>query len=285
MLIICSSSQTLLSCHNNNSDVNILSGQVSSDNPKLGWIIDWSVNFFIFPLTLNWGVEVSLSSSGNCPQKPCLSLVALSQPFLVHQKDKSIWPAPHLLGFIYAHSSPFSVICYTRGWKAGWKLPVPPQHKIPPRSDNVVSQPCDVFQSDHTIAGLERLSAATSISSCSLDQLLGVFCEGFLVIMDMWGKQLLGITVWEQGASSSKELQFKTMNSWWTKAHLGVLLKQLIGKWCPKGQIHRWVRHSLSAKIAFQNGHQMASTSLILVCDLRVWSVTLEYFSLFIFSL
>lgn len=147
-------------------------------------------------------------------------------------------------------------------------------------SDSVVSQPRVVFQSDRTIAGLEGLSAATSISFCSLDQLLGVFCEGFLMIMDTWGKQLLRITVWEQGASSSGELKFRTMNSWSAKAHLGVLLKQLIGKWCPKGQIHRWVRHSSSAKITFQNGYQMALTLLILVCDLRVWSVTLKYFNL-----
>lgn len=146
---------------------------------------------------------MSLSNSRNCPQS--------LQPAPVVGKDLPVTcvtcsaiPAPsegqiHLacsmsFGFyLCSHQPLFSNMLHKR--MKGWVEVVSATSAQNFPSDSVVSQPRVVFQSDRTIAGLEGLSAATSISFCSLDQLLGVFCEGFLMIMDTWGKQLLRITV------------------------------------------------------------------------------------------
>lgn len=76
---------------NNNSHVNILIGQVSSNNPKLGWIIDSSVNIFSLPLNscpalgtvelrCHWIILGTVLRASNQHQflgKTCLSLCHL----------------------------------------------------------------------------------------------------------------------------------------------------------------------------------------------------------------
>lgn len=211
---------------NNNSHVNILIGQVSSNNPKLGWIIDSSVNIF-FPATEllsstgNCRVEVSLNNSGNCAQglqptpvfgKDLPVIVSPAQPFLLNQRANP----PGLLHIFWVLFMLTAAPFYSYVTQEDERLGGSCQSHLSTEFPLWVTMWCHshVTSSDHTIAGLQELSAASSLSSCSLDQLLGVFCEGFLIIMDTWGKQLLRMTVWEQGASSSVELQLRTMNSW-----------------------------------------------------------------------